>query len=127
MNGLQEMMSNLWFAQNAKAHIGTDQDKLKNEVNSMAETVIIKCPFCKEGDISISKVPDVYTTQTIRVGSNRKTIPKLVKGKETVLVEECPSCHKTKKEIEKCFKVGKPQSKEDIIKRAQESGLPLRF
>lgn len=72
-------------------------------------------------------IPEVYTTQTIRVGSNRKTIPKLVPGKDEVLSEKCSNCGKSKKEIEKALKKGISLSHKEIIRRAKEAGLPLKF
>jgi hypothetical protein len=44
-----------------------------------------------------------------------------------ILLDKCPSCGKTKKEIEKALKEGKQLSNEEIIKRMKEAGLPLRI
>lgn len=93
----------------------------------MSEIITQKCPFCKQGDIKVSHTPQVYSTQTIRVGSNRKTIPKLTGGKDEVISEKCPNCGKTKKELEKALKEGVQPSRESIIKRMKEAGLPLKF
>lgn len=94
---------------------------------NLGEHKTLKCPFCKEGDIEIIHNPDTYTTQTIRVGSNRKTIPKLMKGIDTVLSKECPNCHEKKSKIEKALKEGVKPSLEEAAKRAKEAGLPLKF
>jgi hypothetical protein len=87
----------------------------------------VKCPFCKEGEIKISRTPDVYTSQTIRVGSNRKTIPKLVSGKSEVISDKCPICNKPKAELQKAISEGIKPSAAEMAKRAQNSGLPTRF
>lgn len=91
----------------------------------MPEVLTIECPFCKQKTIRVMHRPEVYSTQTIRVGSNRKTIPNLTPSKDEVLSEKCSSCGKTKKEIEKALKEGVPPSREEIIRRAKEAGLPL--
>jgi len=103
------------------------QYKIQGIIINMPEIIEVECPFCKKGKIRISRSPEKYTTQTIRVGSNRKTIPKLIPGKQTVLSEKCPNCGKSKKEIEDALKHGVPPSHEEIIRRAKEAGLPLKI
>lgn len=98
-----------------------------NERCFMPEPKTIKCPFCKEGDIQTLYTPKTMVTKYARAASNKKAMNYYKDEKYSLMSDKCPSCHKTKKEIEKYLKYGKPQSKEDIIKRAQESGLPLRF
>lgn len=93
----------------------------------MAEVRTIKCPFCKEGEIKISYTPERYTTQTIIVGSNRKTIPKLIPAQQEVLSDKCPKCGKTKKELQKALKEGVKPSRKEVIKRMKEAGLPLKI
>ncbi len=66
---------------------------------------------------------EVYTTQRIMVGSNRKTIPRLHRIEDIVLVAKCPNCGKTKEEIEKRLKEGKVPSREEVIRRMREIGL----
>ena len=60
-----------------------------------------------------------------RCGS--KSIKFRTSDRHDILVTKCPNCGKTKKEIEDRLKHGKRPSREDIIKRAKEAGLPLRF
>lgn len=91
----------------------------------MPEVLTIECPFCKEKVIKVMHSPQVYSSQTIRVGSNVKTIPKLTEAKDEVLSEKCPNCGKTKKQIEKALKEGVPLSKEERLKRLKEAGLPF--
>jgi hypothetical protein len=93
----------------------------------MPEIMIIECPFCKEKTIKIMHSPEVYTTQTIRVGSNRKTIPNLTKAKDEVLSEKCSNCEKSRKEIQKALKEGPKMSHEELLKRIKEAGLPTKI
>lgn len=89
--------------------------------------MILECPFCKEKTIKVMHTPETYTTQTIRVGSNRKTIPKMTPEKNEILSESCSNCGKTKKEIQKKVKEGYNPSREELLKRLKESGLPTRI
>ena len=44
-----------------------------------------------------------------------------------ILSDECPNCGKSKKEIDKALK-GEPKfSHEEIIKKANDAGLPLKI
>lgn len=89
----------------------------------MSEKMTVECPFCKKLTIEIMHSPEVYSTQTIRVGSNRKTIPNLTPAKDQVLTLKCSNCGKSKKEIEDALKHGVPLSNEELIKRLKEAGL----
>jgi endogenous inhibitor of DNA gyrase (YacG/DUF329 family) len=89
----------------------------------MPEKMTVECPFCKKMTIQILHSPEVYSTQTIRVGSNRKTIPNLTPAKDQVLNEKCPNCGKSKKEIEDALKHGVPLSNDDVLKRLREAGI----
>lgn len=93
----------------------------------MADRTTIKCPFCERGYIVALYTPQVYGYQITRAASNKKTIPKLYPEKFEVLTEQCPVCGKPRKEIQKVLKEGKKPSREEIIKRAKEAGLPLKF
>lgn len=93
----------------------------------MPEKITIECPFCKKLTIQVMHSPEVYSTQTIRVGSNRKTIPNLTPAKDQVLTIKCPNCGKSKKEIEYALEHGVPLTNEEIIKRLQEAGVPLKL
>ena len=89
----------------------------------MPERMTVECPFCKQLTIEIIHSSEVYSTQTIRVGSNRKTIPNLTQAKDQVLTEKCSNCGKSKKDIEYALKHGVPPSNEEIVKRLREAGL----
>ena len=93
----------------------------------MPERITIECPFCKKETIQVLHSPEVYSTQTIRVGSNRKTIPNLTPAKDQILSGKCSNCGKTKKEIEKALKEGIPIPHEELIRRLKEAGLPLKI
>jgi len=64
----------------------------------MPEIITVECPFCKQKTIKVMHSSEVYTLQTTRAGSNRKTIPSLTPAKDEVLSEKCSSCSKSKKE-----------------------------
>jgi ribosomal protein L44E len=89
----------------------------------MPEKMTIECPFCNKQTIQILHSPEVYSTQTIRVGSNRKTIPNLTPAKDQVLTLKCPNCGKSKKEIEYALIHGKELSREEVVRRLKEAGL----
>lgn len=93
----------------------------------MAEIITIECPFCKQKTIQMSHRPEIYTTQTIRVGSNRKTIPNLIPAKDEILSEKCSNCGKPKKEIQKKIKEGYKPSHEELLNRLKEAGLPTKI
>ena len=93
----------------------------------MTEKITMECPFCKKRTIQILHSPEVYSSRTIRVGSNRKTMPNLTHAKDQVLNEKCPSCGKPKKEIEYALKHGVPLTNDEIIKRLREAGVPLKL
>jgi len=91
----------------------------------MPEIIIMKCPFCKEGYIKIMHRDRqvVVKKSTCRAGGRNMSISH---AKDEVM-SDCPNCGKTQKEIQKRLKEGKQISAKDAAKRAEKSGLPLRF
>ena len=89
----------------------------------MTEIIIVECPFCKNICIKLLHKPAIYTVDRVMVGSNRKNVPRLSKERDEVLVNKCPNCGKSKKEIEKALARGKEPSNADIVKRLREAGL----
>ena len=83
----------------------------------------IECPFCK------AKIQLLYKPSMIRfsssssasAGTKRKAFR--TQEKYEVLVEKCPNCGKSKKEIEKALEKGKEPSNEEIVRRLREAGL----
>jgi len=89
----------------------------------MPEILVIECPFCKQETIKVMHTSETYTTQRTKAAGKIKTIPKLSPSKDEILIEKCPNCSKTKREIEEALKHGKELSREDVIKRLREAGL----
>ncbi|MBU3896613.1 MAG: hypothetical protein KJ697_01625 [Nanoarchaeota archaeon] len=93
----------------------------------MVEHKIIKCPFCKEGDIETLFTPRRSQTMVTRAAGRSKSYSVMKDEKYTVSSDNCPKCGKSKQELQKALMHGIVPSKEDVIRRAKESGLPLRF
>lgn len=90
-------------------------------------TKIIECPFCKVGKIKVLYKPSMLQFKVSRIAAGTKRTPYRTHEKYELLVDKCPECGKTKKQIETALKEGIPPSQEEIIRRAKEAGLPLRF
>ena len=80
------------------------------------EQKTIKCPFCKEGDITVLYFEREAVSKITRAAGNTKTITYMKDPRTEVLTEKCPNCGKTKKELEKRIKEGSKPSREEIIK-----------
>lgn len=87
----------------------------------------IECPFCKKGKIKVLYKPSMLRFKVSRIAAGTKRIPYRTQEKYELLVDKCPNCGKTKRQIEKALKEGIPPSHEEIIRRAKDAGLPLRF
>ncbi len=86
----------------------------------------IPCPFCNEGKIKSLYTPIIKVTKFSRAASNKKAT-NYFKPEKYVILSGCPICHKTKKEIEKRLKEGKQPSREEVLRRMKEAGLPTKF
>ena len=86
----------------------------------------IECPFCKTKIKALYK-PSVLQFHVSRISAKTARVPFRTQEKYEILVEKCPNCGKSKKEIEKRLKEGKQPSNEEIIRRMKEAGLPLRI
>jgi hypothetical protein len=82
-----------------------------------------ECPFCKQKNIKVLHKEETFSAKRTRIRAGRST--KYIKSPEKyeILVDKCPNCGKSKKEIEKALKYGKELSKEDVLKRLREAGL----
>ena len=89
----------------------------------MSEVIEAKCPFCGKKCIKSLHTPESYKESVAYAASCRRRIPKLIKEKNEILVEKCPNCSKSKKEIEKALKHGKELPNEEVLKRLREAGL----
>lgn len=62
------------------------------------------CPFCDKGTIKILIRPSTFSLKRVKSGKGRATIPRKSKEEIVILTKNCPSCGKSKEEIEKKWK-----------------------
>lgn len=86
----------------------------------------ISCPFCK-AKIPVLFKPSMLRFHVSRVAAKTTRVPHRTQEKYEILVDKCPNCGKSKKDIENALKHGKELSNEEIIRRIKEAGLPLRI
>ncbi|MGD0027876.1 MAG: hypothetical protein ABSC91_02945 [Candidatus Bathyarchaeia archaeon] len=82
----------------------------------------IECPFCKAKIKALYK-PSVLQFHVSRISAKTSRVPFRTQEKYEILVDKCPNCGKTKKEIEKRLKEGKEMTSDEIVKRLREAGL----
>src|SRR3989344_9377337 len=87
----------------------------------------IDCPFCNAGKIKVSYKPSMLRFKVSRISAGTKRTPYRTSEKYVVISTECPSCHKSKSEIDRRFKEGKSASLSDAARKAKELGLPTRI
>jgi hypothetical protein len=93
----------------------------------VATELIVKCPFCKQGDISYTHFSGYYAMTTSRISAGSKQIPRL-RGERIIVHNSCPVCKKSKQELKELIKGGADQvPHEERIKRLQNSGLPTHI
>jgi len=88
----------------------------------MIEQKNIECPFCK-AKISCLYKPPVLQYAVTRISSRTSRTPYMTKEKYEILVEKCPNCGKTKKEILDALYHGKELTNNEVLKRLKEAGL----
>lgn len=90
------------------------------------QTIILKCPFCGEGDIEVTHFPSVLSRRTGPYGGYK---PKFERSAEqlTVNSEKCPKCGKSGKDIQRALKTGKlkKMTHEERLEMLKKRGLPL--
>ena len=82
----------------------------------------VECPFCK-AKIQVLYKPSMIQFHVSRISAKTARVPYRTKEKYEILVDKCPNCGKSKKEIEKALEKGKEPSNEEIVKRLREAGL----
>jgi len=89
----------------------------------MTEVIVEECPFCKQKTINVMHKEGSFSAERTRCRAGRST--KYVKHPEKydILVDKCPNCGKSKREIENALKHGKEPSREEVLKRLREAGL----
>jgi uncharacterized protein (DUF2225 family) len=82
----------------------------------------IECPFCKSEIKALFK-PSMLQFHVSRISAKTARVPYRTIEKYEILVDKCPKCGKTKKQIEIALRQGKELSNDEIIKRLREAGL----
>lgn len=88
----------------------------------MPEIILIECPFCKT-KLKTSHKPPILQFHVSRVAAKTARVPYRTQEKYEILVEKCPNCGKSKKDIERTLKYGKELPNEEVLKRLREAGL----
>ena len=82
----------------------------------------IECPFCK-AKLKVLYKPSMLQFHVSRVAAKTARTPYKTQEKYEILVDKCPNCGKSKKEIEHALTHGKELSREEVLKRLREAGL----
>ncbi len=89
----------------------------------LEQELLMECPFCEKAKIKVRHKPSLSVKRrkvSVTMGVKYST----QKSKEIYdVLEDCPNCHKTRKEIEKRLIEGKPMDREAILKRMKDIGL----
>jgi len=89
----------------------------------------IECPFCNKGTIEIHHILPIKNDNiSSTVGGRRARVSSESPEREDVL-NDCPSCGAKRESIEKKLKEGKlskPPSRQEILKRLKDAGLPTK-
>jgi hypothetical protein len=92
----------------------------------MPEQKIIECPFCK-AEIQCLYKPSVLQFSVSRTSAKTARVPYRTQERYEILVDKCPNCGKTKKEIAERLRVGDSMTASQAAERAKKAGLPLKF
>ena len=86
----------------------------------------IECPFCRKGMVKTFYKGSFMQSTTTRI-AGRKSTRGRVKLEMYDVLENCPNCGKTKKEIQKAIDTGKTKvlSHKERIAMLKKRGLPL--
>lgn len=89
----------------------------------------VRCPFCDKGEIDAVYTPARVERRISRGSGINKTTPTWIDERYEV-IKDCPNCGKTANQIEKALSKGaeesKPPSREQILKRLRDAGLPTK-
>ncbi len=86
---------------------------------------LIQCPFCKKDGVKAFHMPSYITYKKEHISSGSKT--KWFREQEKwEIISDCPSCGKTKKEIQNNLEGKSGMTHEERLKKLQERGLPTR-
>ena len=86
----------------------------------------LECPFCGKGKVKTFYKEGYIQANTTRI-SGRKATRSFHKSETYEVLEDCPKCGKTRKEIQKAIETGKTKvlSHEERIAMLKKRGLPL--
>ncbi len=86
----------------------------------------LECPFCGKGKIKTFYKEGYKQAQTSRI-SGRKSTQSFQRPETYEVLEGCPVCGKTKKEIQKAIDTGKTKefTHDERMERFKKRGLPL--
>jgi sarcosine oxidase delta subunit len=86
----------------------------------------LDCPFCEKGKVKTFHKEGYRQAHTSRI-SGRQATRSFQRPETYEVLEDCPLCGKTKKEIQRAFETGKTKemTHEERIERLKKRGLPL--
>jgi len=92
------------------------------------EVRVLKCPFCKRGEIETVYFPSVLHKRKGTWGGYKPTFKRSADDM-IVTSAKCPNCGKSGKEIQKSLKKEsiREVSHDERLKRLQEAGLPTKI
>lgn len=100
-------------------------DKMLNDSfpeYSTQSTKEMECPFCKAKIKTLYK-PSMIQFHVSRVSAKTARVPYRTKEQYKILIDKCPNCGKSKKEIERALKEGMEVPNSEVIRRLKEAGL----
>ena len=86
----------------------------------------IECPFCRKGKVKTIHKESFMQSETTRIAGRRCT--RSFSRPETYeVIEDCPNCGKTRKEIQKALNTGKIKvlTHKERLEMLKKRGLPL--
>src|SRR5437667_377120 len=89
----------------------------------------VRRPFCDKSEIDVIYTPARVERKISRGRGINKTTPTWIEERYEV-IKDCPSCSKTASQIEKALSKGTEESKspsrQEILKRLRDAGLPTK-
>jgi len=88
------------------------------------EETVMDCPFCQKGKIKVFHKEGYFQARTSRISNKSSTKQYYVPDQYDIL-EGCPECGKTKKQIQDECNGKTVISHEERLERLRKRGLPL--
>jgi hypothetical protein len=88
----------------------------------------LECPFCRKGKIKVFHKEGYLQPKVSRISAGSKATYHRVPDTYEVL-EACPRCGRSKKEIRRAFESGETKDipHEERLERIRKAGLPTRL